>query len=133
MKANRSIPSATVIPVLIYPDVRAAVGWLAAAFGTVERILDADHHGRRDLARPRRALVVADVAEDHGAVAEAQLGAVVLADPDALDRPERRGEPVDGGAHVGIDRTGMTVADGIERFAFMRRRYIVLINPPSMT
>lgn len=28
MKANRSIPAATVVPVLIYPDVRAAVGWL---------------------------------------------------------------------------------------------------------
>ena len=33
MKPNRSIPSATVVPVLIYPDVRAAVAWLEAAFG----------------------------------------------------------------------------------------------------
>lgn len=31
-------PSATVIPVLSYPDVRAAVVWLAAAFGFVERV-----------------------------------------------------------------------------------------------
>jgi hypothetical protein len=30
MKANRSIPASTVIPVLIYPDVRAAVAWLSA-------------------------------------------------------------------------------------------------------
>ena len=30
MKANRSIPSAQVIPVLIYPDVREAVAWLEA-------------------------------------------------------------------------------------------------------
>lgn len=37
MKPNRSIPSATVIPVLIYPDVRAAVEWLSAAFGFAER------------------------------------------------------------------------------------------------
>ena len=33
------------------------------------------------------------VADDQRAVAEAQLGAVVLADPDALGEPERRPEP----------------------------------------
>jgi uncharacterized glyoxalase superfamily protein PhnB len=38
MKPNRSIPAATVIPVLIYPDVRLAVAWLGAAFGFVERV-----------------------------------------------------------------------------------------------
>ena len=38
MRENRSIPSATVIPVLIYPDVREAVAWLTEAFGFVERI-----------------------------------------------------------------------------------------------
>ena len=37
MKPNRSIPASTVIPVLIYPDVREAVAWLGAAFGFVER------------------------------------------------------------------------------------------------
>jgi hypothetical protein len=30
MKSNRSIPTSTVIPVLIYPDVREAVAWLGA-------------------------------------------------------------------------------------------------------
>jgi hypothetical protein len=38
MKPNRSIPTSTVIPVLIYPDVREAVAWLGAAFGFVERM-----------------------------------------------------------------------------------------------
>jgi hypothetical protein len=28
MKTNRSMPSATVIPALTYPDVREAVAWL---------------------------------------------------------------------------------------------------------
>ena len=37
MKHNRSVPPATVVPVLSYPDVRAAVAWLSAAFGFVER------------------------------------------------------------------------------------------------
>ncbi len=38
MLTNRSIPPATVIPVLVYPDVRAAVDWLTAAFGFAERV-----------------------------------------------------------------------------------------------
>jgi uncharacterized glyoxalase superfamily protein PhnB len=38
MTTNRSAPSATVIPVLVYPDVRAAVAWLTAAFGFQERV-----------------------------------------------------------------------------------------------
>lgn len=44
MKVNRSIPAPTVIPVLVYPDVREAVGWLSAAFGLVERIRIGDNH-----------------------------------------------------------------------------------------
>ena len=45
VKPNRSIPSATVVPVLIYPDVREAVAWLSAAFGFAERVqIGADHH-----------------------------------------------------------------------------------------
>jgi len=35
---NRSAPPATVTPVLIYPDVRAAVAWLESAFGFQERV-----------------------------------------------------------------------------------------------
>ena len=37
MKPNRSIPPSTVIPVLVYPDVRQAVAWLSAAFDFAER------------------------------------------------------------------------------------------------
>jgi hypothetical protein len=32
MKHNRSVPPPTVVPVMSYPDVRAAVGWLTAAY-----------------------------------------------------------------------------------------------------
>lgn len=44
MRANASIPTATVIPVLVYPDVRAAVAWLTEAFGFRERIRIGDDH-----------------------------------------------------------------------------------------
>ncbi|MGH3846678.1 MAG: hypothetical protein ACRDS0_35455 [Pseudonocardiaceae bacterium] len=44
MKANRSIPPATVIPVLTYPDVRAAADWLVSVFGAVERVRIGGNH-----------------------------------------------------------------------------------------
>ena len=44
---NRSLPTATVIPVLVYPDVRAAVEWLTEAFGFVERVRIGDVTARR--------------------------------------------------------------------------------------
>ena len=44
MKPNRSAPASTVIPVLIYPDVRAAVDWLSAAFGFTERLRIGENH-----------------------------------------------------------------------------------------
>jgi uncharacterized glyoxalase superfamily protein PhnB len=44
MKPNRSVPPATVVPVLRYPDVRAAVAWLSAAFGFVERTRIGEAH-----------------------------------------------------------------------------------------
>ena len=59
MKANRSIPPVTVIPVLTYPDVRAAVGWLAAAFGAVEHVRIGDDH-RAQMSIGDGAFVVAE-------------------------------------------------------------------------
>jgi uncharacterized glyoxalase superfamily protein PhnB len=44
MKPNRSIPPPTVVPVLSYPDVRAAVTWLTAAFCFVERTRIGESH-----------------------------------------------------------------------------------------
>jgi uncharacterized glyoxalase superfamily protein PhnB len=44
MITNRSAPPATVTPVLVYPDVRAAVVWLEAAFGFEERVRIGEAH-----------------------------------------------------------------------------------------
>lgn len=60
LKANRSIPRATVIPVLIYPDVREAVDWLSKAFGFVERVRIGEDH-RSQLAFGDGAVIVGDV------------------------------------------------------------------------
>jgi uncharacterized glyoxalase superfamily protein PhnB len=63
MKTNRSIPSSTVIPVLTYPDVRAAVAWLAAAFGFVERVRIGKDH-RSQLSFGDGAVIIGDVHGD---------------------------------------------------------------------
>jgi uncharacterized glyoxalase superfamily protein PhnB len=44
MKPNRSVPPATVVPVLFYPDVRVAVAWLGTAFGFAERTRIGESH-----------------------------------------------------------------------------------------
>ena len=38
MSTNRSMPTATVIPELAYPDVGEAVDWLCRAFSFTERL-----------------------------------------------------------------------------------------------
>jgi uncharacterized glyoxalase superfamily protein PhnB len=48
------------IPVLIYPDVRAAVDWLSAAFGFVERVRIGENH-RSQLSFGEGAVIVGDV------------------------------------------------------------------------
>ena len=63
MKSNRSIPSATVIPVLIYPDVREAVDWLSAAFGFIERLQIGENH-RSQLTFGDGAVILGDVRHD---------------------------------------------------------------------
>ena len=63
MKSNRSIPQSTVIPVLIYPDVRRAVEWLSAAFGFAERVQIGENH-RSQLRVGDGAVIVGDVRGD---------------------------------------------------------------------
>jgi uncharacterized glyoxalase superfamily protein PhnB len=71
VKPNRSIPTSTVIPVLIYPDVRAAVAWLTEAFGFAERV---------------------QIGEDHRSQMSVGDGAVIIGDVRGDRRPPRPGE-----------------------------------------
>jgi uncharacterized glyoxalase superfamily protein PhnB len=71
VRPNRSIPRATVIPVLIYPDVRAAVEWLTGAFGFRERV---------------------QIGEDHRSQLQVGDGAVIIGDVRHDRRPPRAGE-----------------------------------------
>jgi uncharacterized glyoxalase superfamily protein PhnB len=60
VKRNRSIPSVSVIPVLVYPDVRAAVKFLEEAFGFQERVQIGEDH-RSQLSFGNGAVIVGDV------------------------------------------------------------------------
>lgn len=64
MKGNRSIPEQTAVPVLVYPDVRAATDWLVEAFGFVERIWIGDNHRCQLRVGEHGAVIAAD--ERHG-------------------------------------------------------------------
>jgi len=63
---NRSMPSAAVIPVLIYPDVREAVDWLVGAFAFAERVWIGENH-RAQLSFGDGALIVGDIRGDRRA------------------------------------------------------------------
>ena len=64
MKVNRSVPPPTVVPVLVYPDVRAAVSFLTAAFGFVERTRIGESHRAQLAVGEDGAVIVADVGGD---------------------------------------------------------------------
>jgi len=81
---NRSIPESVVMPVLVYPDVRAAVAWLGDAFGAVERLRIGEH--RAQLALGSGHFVATDGPADHPA---RSLVLVRVADVDAHHRRAR--------------------------------------------
>ena len=67
MKVNRSVPPPTVVPVLVYADVRAAVSFLTAAFGFVERTRIGGSHRAQLAVGDDGAVIIADVGGDRRA------------------------------------------------------------------
>lgn len=49
MIANRSIPAVTVVPVIPYPDLGAAIDWLSTAFGFTLRLRIANHRAQMNV------------------------------------------------------------------------------------
>ena len=64
MLTNRSAPPATVTPVLVYPDVRAAVEWLGNAFGFRECVRIGEGHRAQLRVEDDGAIVVAEAHKD---------------------------------------------------------------------
>jgi uncharacterized glyoxalase superfamily protein PhnB len=103
VQTNRSIPRAVVVPVLTYPDVRAAVEWLCDAFGFVERVQIGDDH-RSQLRAGDGAVIVADVRGDRRPPRPGEITHAVMVRVEDVDahcrRARERGariveEPVD--------------------------------------
>jgi uncharacterized glyoxalase superfamily protein PhnB len=89
MRSNRSIPASTVIPILIYADVRAAVGWLNTAFGLAERVRIGESH-RAQLAFGEGAVIVGDVRGDRRPPRDGEVTHMVMVRvPDARAHCER--------------------------------------------
>lgn len=84
MRPNRSIPSAAVIPVLVYPDVREAVAWLSAAFGFAERVRIGESH-RSQLSLGEGAVIVADVRNERRPPRPGEVTHSVLVRVDDVD------------------------------------------------
>jgi uncharacterized glyoxalase superfamily protein PhnB len=61
MKHNQSVPPSTVVPVLVYPDVRAAVAWLTTTFGFAERTRIGESHRAQMSIGAGGAMIAADV------------------------------------------------------------------------
>ena len=97
MQSNRSIPAATVIPVLTYPNVREAVNWLEESLGLVERVRIGEDH-RAQMSLGDGAIIVADTGgnrrpPDPGAITQSVM--VRVADAQAqCDRARRHGAEI---------------------------------------
>jgi uncharacterized glyoxalase superfamily protein PhnB len=109
VKSNRSVPEATVIPELPYPDVREAADWLCRAFGFTERLQIGDHRAQlvyeggaviaiRGDAPGSTLLVRVDDADAHHARA-AEAGAKIISEPEDYPYGERQYSAVDPGGH----------------------------------
>ena len=64
MRSNRSMPSSTVIPVLLYPDVDAAVEWLRRVFGFTLRLRIGSHRAQFNIGNG--AVIIAEGATGAG-------------------------------------------------------------------
>jgi len=98
MIRNRSATPATITPVLVYTDVRAAVDWLAAAFGFVERVRIGEAHRAQLQAGTDGAVVVAEAGRSQVAPSGGVVTQVVKVRVDDVDAAVARA--VEHGARV---------------------------------
>jgi uncharacterized glyoxalase superfamily protein PhnB len=113
VKTNRSIPTSTVIPVLIYPDVREAVAWLEAAFGFEERVRIGEDH-RSQLSVGDGAVIVGDMRNERRPPRPGEVTHSVIVRVENVDAHRERSRAH--GAHIVMEPTD---------FPFGERQYSV--------
>ena len=99
MLTNRSAPPATVTPVLIYPDVRAAVDWLESAFGFGERVRIGDGHRAQLRVGEDGSIVVAEARGDQVAPSEAVVTTLIKVRVPDVDAAYARARDAGATAH----------------------------------
>ncbi len=118
---NASIPPYSVLPVLAYDDVRAAVEWLTRVFGFAERVQIGDHraqlstgggaviaadatHGRRSPAAEdgvtQSVMIRVQDVDAHYRAASAAAGAQVTSEPTDYSYGERQYSVRDPAGHL---------------------------------
>jgi uncharacterized glyoxalase superfamily protein PhnB len=108
---NRSMPAATVIPVLVYEDVAEAIEWLCDTFGFRERLRIGDH---------RAQLMIGD-----GAVVVTERRVIQSLQPSdpVILRPPRRGE---------VSHTVMVRVEDVDaHYDRARRNGARILEPPA--
>jgi uncharacterized glyoxalase superfamily protein PhnB len=98
MLTNRSAPPATVTPVLVYPDVRAAVAWLESVLGFEERVRIGDAHRAQMRVGSDGAIVVADASGVRAAPTDGVVTHLIKVRVPDVDKAFARAR--DNGGHV---------------------------------
>ncbi len=111
MLNNRSMPTATVVPELAYPDVRKAAQWLCRAFGFAPRLWIGDHRAQLCVGdgalvltaatEPRPASVMVRVQDVDAHFARARdAGAEIIQAPNTYPYGERQYSCRDAAGHT---------------------------------
>lgn len=90
MKTNRAVPPATVVPMLVYPDVQAAVAWLTEVFGFVERTRIGDFHRSQLGVGADGAVIVCDARGAQVPPTKGLVTQIVRVRVDSADEQHRR-------------------------------------------
>ncbi len=110
MKTNRSMPPSAVIPVLAYPDVRMAVGWLCGAFGFEERLQVTTH--RAQLSFAGGALVISEAGTPSAQSRSAMTAHSVLVRVEDVDQH-----------HEQAKKSGALIVKPPENYPYGERQY----------
>ncbi len=111
MQSNRSMPTATVTPVLVYEDVEEAVEWLSDAFGFVEQVRIGTHR------------VQLGVGDGAVVVTERRVTPVHDSTDAVILRPPRRGE---------VSHSTMVRVEDLDgHYLHARENGARILNPPG--
>ena len=116
MRNNRSVPPATVVPVLVYPDVRAAVAFLSAAFGFAERTRIGESHRAQLAVGDDGAVIIADVGGERrppqpGGITPHRPGPGCRRKRGVRPRPRPWRRRARGAGRTGVRRAGLHLED----------------------